>query len=161
MRKKKCDHSKYYLSYPKPPVLDMKWETSDIDVVERANNEKFSKLDNGVTSFRLLELLFDDVLVDMIVGYTKLYSHREKADISFETTNEKIWLFLSMLLLIGCHCFQTVKYIGGQPPSPIQGLIQCLVIRSSILFGISIFVTTNNLINKTNPWSFFARLMTQ
>ena len=62
----------------------MKWETSDIDGVERANNEKFSKLDNGVTSFRLLELLFDDVLVDMIVGYTKLYSHREKAVISFE-----------------------------------------------------------------------------
>ena len=87
----------------------MKWETSDIDVVERTNNDKFSKLDNGVTSFRLLELLFDDVLVDMIVGYTKLYSHREKADISFETTNEKIWLFLSMLLLSGCHRFQTVK----------------------------------------------------
>ena len=81
----------------------MKWETSDIDVVERANNEKFSKLDNGVTSFRLLELLFDDVLVDMIVGYTKLYSHREKVDISFEITNEKLRLFLNMLLLRGCH----------------------------------------------------------
>ena len=161
MRKKKCDHSKYYLSYPKPRILDMKWETSDIDVVERTNNDKFSKLDNGVTSFRLLELFFDDVLVDMTVGYTKLYSHREKADISFETTNEKIWLFLSMLLLSGCHRFQTVKYIGGQPPPPIQCLIQCIVILSSILFGISIFVTTNNLINKTNSWSFFARLMTQ
>ena len=38
---------------------------------------------------RLLELFFIDVLVDMIAGYTKLYSHREKADISYEITNEK------------------------------------------------------------------------
>ena len=83
----------------------MKWETRDIDVVERANTEKFSKLDNTVTPLRLLELFFYDVLVDMIVGYTKLYSHREKADISFETANEKIWLFLNMLLLSGFHRF--------------------------------------------------------
>ena len=39
----------------------------------------------------------------MIVGYTKLYSHREKAGTSFEITNEKIRLFLSVLLLSGCH----------------------------------------------------------
>ena len=134
----------------------MKCQTRDINVVERAKTENFSKLDNIVTPLRLLELFFDDVLVDMIVGYTKLYSHREKADISFETTNEKIWLFLSMLLLSGCHRFQTVKCIGRRPPTPIQGLIQCLVIRSSIIFGISIFVTTNNLINETNSRCFFA-----
>ena len=52
-----------------------------------------------VAPLRLLELIFDDVLVDMIVGYTKLYSHREKADISFKITNEKICSFLSMLQL--------------------------------------------------------------
>ena len=51
-----------------------------------------------MTPLRLLELFFDDVLVDMIVGYTKLYSYREKTDISFN-----ISLFLSMLLFIGCH----------------------------------------------------------
>ena len=34
------------------------------------------------------------MLVDTIVGYTKLYSHIEKVDISFEITN----LYLSMLL---------------------------------------------------------------
>ena len=67
----------------------MKWENCDINVVERANIPKFSKLDNIVTPLRLLELFFDDVLVDMIVGYTKLYSHREKTDIRFEITNEK------------------------------------------------------------------------
>ena len=43
-----------------------------------------------MTPLRLLKLFFDDVLVDMIVGYTKFYSHRERADISFENTNEKI-----------------------------------------------------------------------
>ena len=112
--------------------------TRDIDVVERADTGKFSKLDNIVTPLRLLELFFDDVLLDMIVGYTKLCSHRQKADISFETTNEKIWLFLSMLLVSGCHCLQTVKCIGRQPLTPIQGVIQCFVIRSGIFFGISI-----------------------
>ena len=35
--KDKEDQSKYYLSYPKPSVLDMKWENHDIDVVEWAN----------------------------------------------------------------------------------------------------------------------------
>ena len=63
----------------------MKWEIRDINVVERANIPTF----------------FDDVLVDMIVGYTKVYSHREKVDISFEITNEKIRIFLRMLLLNG------------------------------------------------------------
>ena len=72
----------------------MKSENRDINVVERANTPKFSKLDNIVTPLRLLELLFDDVLVDMIVGYTKLYSHREKAGINFGITNEKIPLSL-------------------------------------------------------------------
>ena len=51
-----------------------------------------------MTSLRLLKLFFLDGLVDIIVGNTKLYSHKEKADISFETNG----LFLSMLLLSGC-----------------------------------------------------------
>ena len=81
----------------------MKRQNRDIDVVERANTQKFSKLDNITSPLRLLELFFGDVLVNMIFGYTKLYSHREKAEISFEITNEKICLFLSMLLLSGYH----------------------------------------------------------
>ena len=72
----------------------MKCQTRDINVVERANTENFSKLDDIVTPLRLLELFFDDVLVDMIVGYTKLYSHREETDISFVITDEKILLIL-------------------------------------------------------------------
>ena len=52
-----------------------------------------------MTPHRLLELFFDNV----VVGNIKLYSHREKADISFEIANDKIRLFLSMLLLSGCH----------------------------------------------------------
>ena len=61
------------------------------------NIPKWSTLGDIVTPLRLLELSFDDVLFDMIFGYTKLYSHREKAGISFEMTNEKIPLFLTML----------------------------------------------------------------
>ena len=56
-----------------------------------------------MTPLRLLELFFDDVLIDMIFGYTKLKGHKEKAGITFETTNKKIYLFLGMLLLSGWH----------------------------------------------------------
>ena len=47
-----------YLSYSKPPVLDMKWENRDANVVEEANIPKFSKLDNIGTPLRLFELFF-------------------------------------------------------------------------------------------------------
>ena len=52
------DQRKYYLSYPKPPVLGMKWVNRDINVVEWANIPKFSPLDDLVTPLRLLELFF-------------------------------------------------------------------------------------------------------
>ena len=58
LEKDKEDQSKYYLSYPKPPVLDMKWANRDINVVEWANIPKFGELDNLVTPLRLLELFF-------------------------------------------------------------------------------------------------------
>ena len=51
-----------------------------------------------MTPLRLFELIFG-VLVDMIVGYAKLYSHRKKVNNSFEITNEKIHLFLGI-----CYC---------------------------------------------------------
>ena len=39
--------SKNYLNYPKPPVLDMKWENRDINVAVWANIPKFILLLNG------------------------------------------------------------------------------------------------------------------
>ena len=56
LEKDKEDQSKYYLSYPKPPFLDMMWANRDINVVERANIPKVSALDDLVTPLRLLEL---------------------------------------------------------------------------------------------------------
>ena len=58
LEKDKEDQSKYYLSYPKPPVLDMRWANRDTNVVGWANIPKFSTLDNIVTPLRLLELFF-------------------------------------------------------------------------------------------------------
>ena len=58
LEKDKEDQSKYYLSYPKLPVLDMKSETRDINVVEWANIPNFSALDDLVTPPRLIELFF-------------------------------------------------------------------------------------------------------
>ena len=57
----------------------MEWGNRDINVVERENISKFSKLDDIVTPLRLLEVFFDDVLVDMIVGYTRFYSNRKNS----------------------------------------------------------------------------------
>ena len=57
----------------------MKWGNRGINVVERENISKFSKLDDIVTPFRLLEVFFDDVLVDMIVGYTRFYGNRKNS----------------------------------------------------------------------------------
>ena len=58
LEKDKEDQTKYYLSYPKPPVLDIKWANRDVNVIEWANIPKFSALDDLVTPLRLLELFF-------------------------------------------------------------------------------------------------------
>ena len=42
-----------------------------------------------MTPLRLLELSFDDVLVYMIVAYTRLYSHKEKTDIFLKLLMKK------------------------------------------------------------------------
>ena len=76
--KDKEEQSKYYLTYRKLPVLYMKWENCDSKCCRTGENiPKSSKLHDIVTPFRLLKLFFDDVLVEMIVGYTKLYRHRK------------------------------------------------------------------------------------
>ena len=115
LEKDKEDQSKYNLSYLKLFILDMKWENRDINVVEWANTPRFSKLADILTPLRFLKLFFDDALVDMTVGYTKLYSHRKKTYISFEITNEKTCLFVSMLLLNGCNKLPDRKFIGRRP----------------------------------------------
>ena len=58
LEKDKEDQSKYYLSYTKLPVLDMKSANRDINVVEWANIPNFSEQDDLVTPLRLLELFF-------------------------------------------------------------------------------------------------------
>ena len=56
--KDKEDQSKYYLSYPKLPVLDIKSANRDINVVEWASIPNVSTLDALMTLLRLLELFF-------------------------------------------------------------------------------------------------------
>ena len=62
----------------------MNWENRDINVVEQATIPQFSNLRDKWTPLRLFESFFDGALVDMIVGYIKLYGYREKADTSLE-----------------------------------------------------------------------------
>ena len=47
LEKDKEGQSKYYLSYLKPPVLNIKWENRDINVAEWENIPKFFLLLNG------------------------------------------------------------------------------------------------------------------
>ena len=56
--KDKGDQIKYYLNYPKLPVLDMKSANRDINVVVWANIRNFSALDDLVIPLRLFELFF-------------------------------------------------------------------------------------------------------
>ena len=58
LEKDEEDQSKYYLSYPKPPVIDMKRTNRNINVVELANIPKLSALGDKLASLRLLELFF-------------------------------------------------------------------------------------------------------
>ena len=57
----------------------MKWRNCDINVLEQVNIPQFIG-----TPLRLFESFFVNMLVDMIVAYTKLYGHREKTDTSIE-----------------------------------------------------------------------------
>ena len=96
----------------------------------------------------------------MIVGYTKFWSQREKADTGFEITNEIFRLFLSILLLSGCQKLRDCKMYWETPPETFVQAMFDLIPRNtfeSIL--ISIFVKTNNSINKTNSRSSFPWLM--
>ena len=80
----------------------------------------------------------------MIVGYTKLYSNREKASSSFEITNEKNRLFLSMLLHSECLMLPDRKTYWEKAPryfSVTRSDSMPLYTFESILIGIFIFVT--------------------
>ena len=72
----------------------MKWENCDINVLEQTNIPQFSRIDDIGTPPRLLKSFFVNMLVDMIVGYTKLYGHREKADTSLENFSQNNSLIL-------------------------------------------------------------------
>ena len=67
LEKDKEGKNKYYLSYPRALILDVKLANRDINVVEWTKIPKFSKVDDIVTPLRLLELLFDVVLVDVLI----------------------------------------------------------------------------------------------
>ena len=79
----------------------MMWANRDINVAEWANIPKFSALDDLVTPLRLLELFF--VTFQLMRFLATSNCTVEKAGINFEITNDKICLFLSMLLLNGYH----------------------------------------------------------
>ena len=53
----------------------MEWGNRDTKFVEQVNILTFSKLLSYSESF------FHDAIVYIFVGYTKLYDHREKADV--------------------------------------------------------------------------------
>ena len=74
LEKDKEDQSKYYLSYPKPTVLDIKWENHDINVVEWANvpNSTERRLGEKVV-LRLIECLTPTVSFDIFITISHLF----------------------------------------------------------------------------------------
>ena len=67
----------------------------------------------------------------MIVGYTKFWSQREKADTGFEITNEIFRLFLSILLLSGCHKLRDRKMYWETPPETFVQAMFDLIPRNT------------------------------
>ena len=102
----------------------MKWENRNINVEEHANGPHFNKQHNAGAPLRLSESFFVDVLVDMIVGNTKLYGHSEKAAISLEISNETFCLFSGMVLLRGCHMLSDRKIYWETSPE-LRNLHHC------------------------------------
>ena len=58
-----------YLSYPKPPVLDMRWENHNVNVVEWTNIPKFPLLlsEDWEKTLRLMECLTPSVSFDVFM----------------------------------------------------------------------------------------------
>ena len=79
----------------------MMWANRDINFAEWANIPKFSALDDLVTPLRLLELFF--VTFQLIWFLATSSCTIENESINFEITNDKICLFLSMLLVTAYH----------------------------------------------------------
>ena len=69
LEKDKAGQSKYYLSYPKPPVLNMARENRDTNVAEWANIPTFPPLLNGdqEMELRLMECLTPSVSFDLFM----------------------------------------------------------------------------------------------
>ena len=99
----KEDQSKYYLSYPKLPALDMKLTNRDINDVEWANISNLSALDN-LDNLILLRISWYDFWLHQVV------QARKQALILILLLKKS--LFLSMLLPpTYTIIFQTIKGI--------------------------------------------------
>ena len=99
------------------------------------------------------------MLVDINVGYTKLYDHREKADTIvlkvLKISNETFRLFLDMLLLSGCHELPDHKiHWETSPDTFVKATSDSMSRLNKVFFEISVTATTNILINKNNSQSF-------
>ena len=111
LEKDKEGETKYYLSYPKPPVLDIKWANRAVNIVYWANIPKFCALGNLVTP---LELFF--VKYQLIWFLATSSCTVEKSGIDLEITNEKVRLVLNMLLITGYHKLPNYKMYWEATP---------------------------------------------
>ena len=79
--------SKYYLSYSKPSVLDMKWENHDINVIVWANIPKFPPLLTewtlgGKVILRPMECLTPTVKFDVFTTISHLFDCRPTIELT-------------------------------------------------------------------------------
>ena len=69
LEKDKEDQSKYYLSYPKPPVLDVTWKTVKLMLQNEETFQSFSSTKwrlGGNVALRLMKCLTSSVSFDKI-----------------------------------------------------------------------------------------------
>ena len=95
-----------------------------------------------------------------MVGYTKLYSHREKVDIGFGITNEKNRLFLNVILLRWCHKLPDGEmYWETTPDTFVQARSDSLPRNTFERILRSLFLCDNKDTDKWDKSSMFLPLV--
>ena len=139
----------------------MKQENGDINAVEQAHFPKFSKLDNIEASLSFLNhsLIMHQLI--LLLATPSCMVIVRKHLLVLKLLMKHFSSFQACYCLVGAISFYSVKCVGTRPSILLyyQYESQCPVIRLSVFFEISMFVTRNNQINKANSRSFVSRLM--
>ena len=116
-----------------PPLLEsFKWRKVDIETTRKSfpNPPSLATFDGPVTPTGIINLFFDDDVINMIVNMTNLYARRDKGDTTFKTSASEIRLFLAILLLSGYNVLPRRMYWQTRSDVHTECVSNCMVRKS-------------------------------